>query len=58
MLIDNVTWHLIVGMFYVLKPLLKSKSSTINISELFSLIFILHIILLHLNNVHLFSIAY
>ena len=52
--IDSVTWHARVGMFYALKPLLKSKSSTRNFSELFSLTFILRIILLHLNNVHLF----
>ena len=54
MLIDNVTWHARVGMFYALKLLLKSKSSTRYFSELFSLTFILCIILLHLNNVHLF----
>ena len=52
--IDSVTWHARVGMFYALKPLLKSKSSTRNFSELFSLKFSLHIILLHLNNVHPF----
>ena len=52
--IDNVTWHARVGMFYALKPLLKSKSSTRNFSELFSLTFILRMILLHLNDVHLF----
>ena len=51
--IDNVTWHARVGMFYALKPLLKSKSSTRNFSELLSLTFILHI-LLHLHDVHLF----
>ena len=53
MLID-VTWHARVGMFNALKPLLKSKLSATNLSELFSLTFILLIILLHLNNVHLF----
>ena len=52
--IDNATCHSRVGMFYVLKPLLKSKSSTREFSELFSLTFIFLIILLHLNNVHLF----
>ena len=52
--IDSATWHARVGMFYALKPLLKSKSSTRNFSELFSLTFILRIILLHLNDVHLF----
>ena len=52
--IDNVTWHVKVSMFYALKPLLKSKSNTINFSELFSLTLILRIILLHLNNVRLF----
>ena len=57
MLIDNVMWHTRVGMFYALKPLLQSKSSTKCFSELFSLTFILHIILLHLNNVHLFLIC-
>ena len=38
-------------MFCALKPLFKSKSSTRNFSEFFSLTFILRIILLHLNNV-------
>ena len=52
--IDCVTWHARVGMFYALKPLLKSKSSTRNFSELFSLKFSLRIILLHFNNAHLF----
>ena len=52
--IDNITWHARVGMFYALKPLLESKSSTKNFSESFSLTFILHIILLHLNEVDLF----
>ena len=41
-------------MFYTLKPLLKSKSSTRNFSEFFSLTFIFRIILLHLNNDHVF----
>ena len=49
----DVKWHVRVGIFYALKPLLKSKSSTRNFSELFSLTFILRIILLHRNNVHL-----
>ena len=53
MSIDYVTRHARVGMFYVLKSLLKSKSSTRNFSELFSLTFILCIILLQLNDVHL-----
>ena len=52
--IYNVTWHARVGMFYALKLLLKSKSSTRNFSELLSLTFILRMILLHLNDVHLF----
>ena len=52
--IDNVTWHARIGMFYALKTLLRSKSSTINFSEFFSLTFIFRIILLHLNNVNLF----
>ena len=52
--IDNATWHARVGMFYALKPLLKNKSSTRNFSELFSLTFILRIILLHFNDAYLF----
>ena len=52
--IDNATSHSRVGMFYALKPLLKSKSSTREFSEFFSRTFIFLIILLHLNNVHLF----
>ena len=52
--IDNVTWHARVGMFYALKPLLKSKSITRNFSEFLSLTFIFRIILLHLSNVHQF----
>ena len=52
--IDNVAWHARVGMFYALKPLLRSKSSTRNFSELLSLTFILRIILVNLNDVHLF----
>ena len=51
--IDNAAWHARVGMFYALKPLLGSKSSTRNFSELLSRTFILRIILLHLNDVHL-----
>ena len=38
---DNVTWYARVGMFYALKPLLKSKSRTKDFQELFSLTFIL-----------------
>ena len=49
--IDNVSR---VCMFYTLKPLLKSKSSTRNLLELFPLTSILPIILLHLNDVHFF----
>ena len=52
--IDNATRHARVGMFYALEPLLKRKSSTRNLTELFSLTFILLIILPHLNDVHLF----
>ena len=52
--VDNATWHATVGMFYTLKPLLKSKSSTRNFSEFFSLRFFFAITLLHLNNIHLF----
>ena len=44
-----------VGMFYALKPLLKSKSSTSNFSAFFSLTFNLRIILFHLNNVPFFN---
>ena len=55
MSIDNATWHARVCMLYALKPLLKSKSSTINFSEFSPLTFIFRIILLHLINVNLFS---
>ena len=44
-----------VGMFYALKPLLKSKSSISNFSEFFLLTFNLRIILFHLNNVPFFN---
>ena len=44
-----------VGMFYALKPLLKSKSSTSNFSKFFSLTFNLLIILFHLNNIPFFN---
>ena len=40
--------------FYALKALLKSKSNTRDFSELFSLTFILRIVLLHLNDAYLF----
>ena len=52
--IANVTWHARVGVFCAIKPLLKNKSSNRTFLELFSLAFILRIILLHLNDVHLF----
>ena len=52
--VNNVTWYARVGMFYALKTLLRSISSTTNFSELFSLTFMLRIIMLHLNNVHVF----
>ena len=52
--IDNVTWHARVAMFYALNPLLKSKPSTRNFSEFFSLTFVFRVILRHLDNVHLF----
>ena len=51
--IDNATPRAKVGMFYALKPLLKSKSSTRDFSEFFSLSFFFGTILLPLN-VHLF----
>ena len=44
MLIDNVTWHARIGMFCILKPLLKSKSNIRICSVHFALIFILDII--------------
>ena len=42
--IDNVTWHARIGIFCILKPLLKSKSNIIVCSVHFALIFILDII--------------
>ena len=42
--IDNVTWHARIGMFCILKPLLKSKSNVRICSVHFALIFILDII--------------
>ena len=55
MSIDNVTWHARVDMFYALKPLIKTKSSTTNFSEFFLLKLFFGITLLHRNNIHLFS---
>ena len=42
--IDNVSWHARIGMFCILKPLLKSKSNIRICSVHFALIFILDII--------------
>ena len=42
--IDNVTWHTRIGMFCILKPLLKIKSNVRICSVHFALIFILDII--------------
>ena len=55
MSIDNVTWHARVDMFYALKLLIKTKSSTTNFSEFFLLKLFFGITLLHRNNIHLFS---
>ena len=54
LLIDNAIWHAVIGMSYALKALLKSKSSTKNFSEFFSLTCVFRIILMHLNNVNIF----
>ena len=48
--IDNTTWHTRIGMFCILKPLLKSKSNIRKFSAYFTLILILHIILFYLNS--------
>ena len=52
--IDNTTWHARIGMFCILKPLLKSKSNIRNFSAYFTLIFILDIILFYFNSVFSF----
>ena len=48
--IDNTTWHARIGMFCVLKPMLKSKSNIRKFSAYFTLIFILDIILFYFNS--------
>ena len=53
--IDNTTWHARIGMFCILKPLLKSKSNIGNFSAYFTLTFILDIILFYFNSVFFFS---
>ena len=55
MLIDNTTWHARIGMFYISKPFLKSKSIIRKFSAYFTLIFILEIILFYFNKVFFFS---
>ena len=55
MLIDKTTWHQRIGMLYILKPLLKSKSNIRKFSACFTLILILDIILFYLKGV--FSIS-
>ena len=42
------------NLFYTLKPLFKSKSSTRNFSKFFSVAFIFRMVLIHLNNICLF----
>ena len=49
--IDNTTWHARIGMFCILKPLLKSKSNIRKFLAYFTLIFILHIILFYFKSV-------
>ena len=48
--IDNTTWHARIGMFCILKPLLKSKSNIRKFSVYFTLILIIHIILFYFNS--------
>ena len=55
MSIDSTTWHARIGMFYILKPLLRSKSNIRNFSAYFTLIFILDIILFYFYSVFSFS---
>ena len=55
MSIDNTTWHARIGMFYISKPFLKSKSIIRKFSAYFTLIFILEIILFYFNKVFFFS---
>ena len=50
MSIDNTTWHARIGMFCILKPLLKSKSNTSKFSAYFTLIFILDKIFFYFNS--------
>ena len=49
--IDNTTWHARIGMFCILKPLLKSKSNIRKFLAYFTLIFILHVILFYFSSV-------
>ena len=49
--IDNITWHARIGMFCILKPLLKSKSNIRICSVHFALIFILDIIFFYFKSV-------
>ena len=51
---DNTTWHARIGMFCILKPLLKSKSNIRKLSAYFTLILIIHIILFYFNCVFSF----
>ena len=48
------TWLARIGMFCILKPLLKSKSNIRKFSAYFTLIFILYIILFYFNSVFSF----
>ena len=48
--IDNTTWHTRIGMFCILKPLLKSKSNIKKFSVYFTLFLIIHIILFYFNS--------
>ena len=51
---DNTTRHTRIGMFCILKPLLKCKSNIRKFSAYFTLIFILDIILFYFNIVFSF----
>ena len=52
--IDNTVWHARIGMFCILKPLLKSKPNIRKFSAYFTFIFILDIILFYFNRVFSF----
>ena len=54
MSIDNTASHARIGMFCILKPLLKSKSNIRNFLAYFTLIIILDIILFYFNSVFSF----